>query len=76
MKNYPLQLDLMVDESIALSFKLMKVYPFKNDIVKLFKKCVEVPFNLECIDFCNTFITFHGTFMIFLCVNNIREVMV
>jgi hypothetical protein len=33
-----------------------EIYPFKKHIVKLFQKCVEVPFNLECIDFGNTLI--------------------
>jgi hypothetical protein len=33
-----------------------EVYPFKKGIAKSFQKCVEVPFNLECNDFCNTLI--------------------
>jgi hypothetical protein len=32
------------------------IYPFKKGIAKLFEKCVEVPFNPKCINFCNTFI--------------------
>jgi hypothetical protein len=34
-----------------VNFIHLKIY-----IAKLFQKCVEVPFNLECIDFCNTLI--------------------
>jgi hypothetical protein len=33
-----------------------EIYPFKKGMEKLFQKCVEVPFNPKCIDFCNTFI--------------------
>jgi hypothetical protein len=33
-----------------------EIRPFKKCIAKLFQNCVEIPFNLECIDFCNTLI--------------------
>jgi hypothetical protein len=33
-----------------------EIHPFKNGIVKLFQKCLEISFNPNCIDFCNTFI--------------------
>jgi hypothetical protein len=33
-----------------------EIYPFKKGIVKSFQKCVQIPFNFKCIDFCNTFI--------------------
>jgi len=33
-----------------------EIYPFKKHIAKSFQKCVEVPFNLEYIDFGNTLI--------------------
>jgi len=33
-----------------------EIYPFEKGITKLYQKCVEVPFNPKCIDFCNTFI--------------------
>jgi hypothetical protein len=33
-----------------------EIYQFKKYIAKLFQKCVEIPFNLKCINFCNTFI--------------------
>jgi len=36
--------------------RVSEIHPFKKCIAKLFQNCVEVPFNLECIDFCNTLI--------------------
>jgi hypothetical protein len=46
-----------------------EVYPFKKCIAKSFQKCVEIPFNFKCIDFCNIslmiIIAFHNIFMIF-----------
>jgi hypothetical protein len=33
-----------------------EIYAFKKHIAKSFQKCVEVPFNLEYIDFRNTLI--------------------
>jgi hypothetical protein len=36
--------------------RVNEIYPFKNGIAKLLQKCVEISFNLKCIDFCNTFI--------------------
>jgi hypothetical protein len=57
-----------------------EIYPFKKGIAKSFQKNVEVPINLKCIDFAipslTIIITFHNTCRIFLCVNNIREVMI
>jgi hypothetical protein len=71
----------MVDENIAFWFRwINEIYPFKKYIAKSFQMCVEVPFNPKCIDFCNTFIddnhVFHSTFKIFLCVSNIKKVMI
>jgi hypothetical protein len=40
----------------ALRWWVNEIYPFTKCIAKLFKKCVEVPLNLECIDFGNTLI--------------------
>jgi hypothetical protein len=31
-----------------------EIYPLKKGIAKSFQKCVEIPFNLKCSDFCNT----------------------
>ncbi len=56
--------------------RVIKIYPFKKGITKFFQKCVEIPFNPKCIDFCNTFIAFHGTFKVFLCVNNTKKVVI
>jgi hypothetical protein len=33
-----------------------EIYPFKKGIAESFQKCVEVPFNLKNIDFCNLLI--------------------
>jgi hypothetical protein len=57
-----------------------EVYPFKKNIAKSFKKYVEIPFNVKCIDFCNIslmiIIAFHNIIMIFLCVSNTKEVVI
>jgi hypothetical protein len=57
-----------------------EIYPFKKGMAKSFQKCVEVPFNLNALIFAIPSLTitiiFHSTFKIFLCVNNIKKVMI
>jgi hypothetical protein len=54
-----------------------EIYPFRKGIPKSFQNYVEVPFNLKCIDFWNTFIDnnhqLHNTFKIFVCVNKPKK---
>jgi len=60
--------------------RVIEIYPFREGITKLFQKRVEIPFNLNALIFAilslMIIIVFHGTFRVFLCVNNTKKVMI
>ncbi len=57
-----------------------KIYPFKNNFAKSFQNVLKFHSTLNALIFAipslTIIITFHNTFKIFLCVNNIKEIMI